>query len=144
MMILHNLFKLIEISNQGTIMTRSNFGSRVAANPGCDEVPENATESFGPAAETGEDLAEERSGKELVKPTPNPDTPVEIPMDTNGSEPIVVTIDPICGKSVDQDTLLNLERDGKTFYFCSEQCLQTFVSTIAGVKSDSKAGSCCG
>lgn len=110
-------------------MIKSNFGSNVAASLGCDAEPKNAADSLGQAAETGGDLASEGSGKELVKPA---------------AEPIVETLDPICGMSVDQSTSLRLERDGKTFYFCSERCLQTFISTIAGVKSDSKAGSCCG
>lgn len=30
-----------------------------------------------------------------------------------------VTKDPICGMTVDKPTPLHVERDGKTFYFCS-------------------------
>ncbi|XZE20347.1 YHS domain-containing protein [Pirellulaceae bacterium SH449] len=125
-------------------MTKSNFENVTAASPGYDAEPENVTESFGPAADTGEDLAYEGSGKEIVKPTFDGGRPAEDQKDNGVSEPIAPTLDPICGKSVDEDTLLHLERDGKIFYFCSEQCLQTFISTIAGVKSESKAGSCCG
>jgi len=29
-------------------------------------------------------------------------------------------IDPICGMTVDTTTALHAERDGKTFYFCSD------------------------
>ena len=56
-------------------MTKSNFGSHVAASPGCDAEPENVTEIFGPAAETGEDLANEGSGKEILKATFNEGRP---------------------------------------------------------------------
>lgn len=55
-----------------------------------------------------------------------------------------VTKDPICGMTVDAATALHAERDGKTSYFCSDQCLQKFMSTPAGAKPGIKAGSCCG
>ena len=45
-----------------------------------------------------------------------------------------VTKDPICGMTVDEATALNAERDGKTFYFCSDQCRQKFLSLPAGAK----------
>jgi Cu+-exporting ATPase len=35
--------------------------------------------------------------------------------------------DPICGMSVDEATALRAERDGQTFYFCSDHCRQKFV-----------------
>jgi hypothetical protein len=38
----------------------------------------------------------------------------------------------------------NAERDGKTFYFCSEHCRQKFLSTPAGAKPEGKSGCCCG
>jgi len=37
-----------------------------------------------------------------------------------------VTKDPICGMTVDDATALHAERDGKTFYFCSDHCRQKF------------------
>ena len=43
-----------------------------------------------------------------------------------------VTKDPICGMTVDEATALHAERDGKTFYFCSDHCRQKFLSTPAG------------
>jgi Cu+-exporting ATPase len=55
-----------------------------------------------------------------------------------------VTKDPICGMTVDQATALHAERDGKTFYFCSDHCRQKFLSTPAGAKSEDKSGGCCG
>ena len=55
-----------------------------------------------------------------------------------------VTKDPICGMTVDKATALHAERDGKTFYFCSDQCRQKFQSTPASVKIEGKSGSCCG
>jgi len=54
-----------------------------------------------------------------------------------------VTKDPICGMTVDETTALHAERDGKTFYFCSEHCREKFLSTPAGAKPDKKSGGCC-
>ena len=51
------------------------------------------------------------------------------------------TKDPICGMTVDQATAIHVERDGKTFYFCSDHCRQKFQSTPAGTD---KSGGCCG
>jgi Cu+-exporting ATPase len=55
-----------------------------------------------------------------------------------------VTKDPICGMTVDEATALHTERDGKTFYFCSDHCRQKFLSTPAGAKPKDKSGGCCG
>ena len=55
-----------------------------------------------------------------------------------------VTKDPICGMTVDEATAFHTERDGKTFYFCSDHCLQKFLKTPAGAKPEGKSGSCCG
>jgi Cu+-exporting ATPase len=55
-----------------------------------------------------------------------------------------VTKDPICGMTVDEPTALHAERDGKTFYFCSDHCRQKFLSTPAGAKAQGKSGGCCG
>jgi len=52
-----------------------------------------------------------------------------------------VTKDPVCGMTVDETTALHAECDGKTFYFCSDQCRQKFLSSSAGAKS---GGCCCG
>ncbi len=54
-----------------------------------------------------------------------------------------VAKDPVCGMTVDESTAIHAERDGKTFYFCSDHCRQAFVSTPAGVKSSDKPGGCC-
>jgi YHS domain-containing protein len=54
------------------------------------------------------------------------------------------TKDPICGMTVDKTAALSAERDGKTFYFCSDKCRQTFLSTPAGAKPEDKSGNCCG
>jgi Cu+-exporting ATPase len=56
----------------------------------------------------------------------------------------IMTKDPICGMSVDEATAIQAERDGKTFYFCSDQCKQKFLSTLAGAKEEKKSGGCCG
>jgi uncharacterized membrane protein YraQ (UPF0718 family)/YHS domain-containing protein len=37
-------------------------------------------------------------------------------------------IDPVCGMSVDKGKALRLERDGHTYFFCSEHCRAAFVS----------------
>lgn len=55
-----------------------------------------------------------------------------------------VTKDPICGMSVNEATALRAERDGKTFFFCSESCRQKFLATPSGAKPEGKSGSCCG
>jgi len=55
-----------------------------------------------------------------------------------------VTKDPICGMTVDEATAIHAERDGKTFYFCSEHCRQKFLSAPADANADKKADSCCG
>jgi YHS domain-containing protein len=55
-----------------------------------------------------------------------------------------VTKDPICGMTVDEATALPAERDGKTFYFCSDHCREKFLSTPAGAKPEGKSGCCCG
>jgi len=37
--------------------------------------------------------------------------------------------DPICGMTVDENTALKAERDGRTQFFCSEHCRQKFLAT---------------
>jgi uncharacterized protein len=37
-------------------------------------------------------------------------------------------VDPVCGMSVDKAKALRLERDGHTYYFCSEHCRAAFAS----------------
>ena len=54
-----------------------------------------------------------------------------------------VTKDPVCGMTVDESTALHTERDGKTFFFCSDKCRQAFVSKPADVESKHRSGGCC-
>lgn len=54
------------------------------------------------------------------------------------------TKDPICGMTVDQATALHADRDGETFYFCSEHCKEKFLSAPDSSKSEDKSGGCCG
>jgi len=54
------------------------------------------------------------------------------------------TKDPICGMTVDETTALRAERDGKTFYFCSDHCWQEFLSTPPVAEPEDKSGCCCG
>ena len=46
----------------------------------------------------------------------------------------IVLKDPICGMTVNQQTALRAERDGKTFYFCGEHCRATFLALPANAK----------
>src|SRR2546426_534269 len=46
-----------------------------------------------------------------------------------------MAIDPICGMTVDERTAISADRDGQTFYFCSEHCRRKF---IAGPKVESQ------
>ena len=41
-------------------------------------------------------------------------------------------IDPVCGMSVDRATALRLERDGHTYFFCSEHCRAAFAAGGSG------------
>ena len=54
------------------------------------------------------------------------------------------TQDPMCGMAVDESTALSAQRDGKTFYFCSDTCRQKFLSTPADGKPADKHHGCCG
>lgn len=37
--------------------------------------------------------------------------------------------DPVCGMNMEPtDAVVQREHDGETYYFCSEECLQTFQS----------------
>ena len=124
-------------------MNKLNTAANVQTGKGCDEEPENASGPLGGAAETAGDLESETSGKKVAEHTASEDlhTKNKTTVESGQRAP---TLDPICGMSVDERTARHIQRDGKTFYFCSDRCLQTFTATIAGVKSDSKAGSCCG
>ena len=53
------------------------------------------------------------------------------------------TKDPVCGMIVDESTAVYAERDGETFYFCSDHCRQAFVSTPARDYARDKASGCC-
>jgi Cu+-exporting ATPase len=54
--------------------------------------------------------------------------------------------DPICGMTVDEATASRAEREGKTFYFCSEHCRQKFLAQSPSVtpKADETQGGRCG
>jgi len=65
-------------------------------------------------------------------------------MNTNINESKSLTKDPICGMNVDKASALHAERDGKTFYFCSENCKQKFLTAPGVAKPEDKSGGCCG
>src|SRR6266487_978425 len=50
-----------------------------------------------------------------------------------------MAVDPICGMTVDEASALHVERDGQTFYFCSEHCRQKFLSAPANAKDEHMA-----
>jgi len=52
--------------------------------------------------------------------------------------------DPICGMTVDPETAIHADRDGKTFYFCGDACLKKFKALPAGKSPSSKTTGCCG
>lgn len=54
------------------------------------------------------------------------------------------TKDPICRRTADKATARQAQRDGKTFYFCSDHCRQKFLSTPASAKPEEQTGGCCG
>jgi P-type Cu+ transporter len=49
--------------------------------------------------------------------------------------------DTICGMTVDEATALHAERDGETFYFCSEHCRKQFLAETKPAKRGES--SCC-
>src|SRR5581483_5938295 len=53
-------------------------------------------------------------------------------------EGTTMATDPICGMTVDEATSLRTERDGQTFYFCSDHCRQKFLSAPASVTHEGK------
>jgi len=44
--------------------------------------------------------------------------------------------DPVCGMTVDPAAAINVERDGTTFYFCSDHCREKFLSPSAAAKPE--------
>jgi P-type Cu+ transporter len=51
-----------------------------------------------------------------------------------------MSIDPICGMTVDESSALRSERDGQTFYFCSQRCREIFLAR----DEPKRGGECCG
>ncbi len=51
---------------------------------------------------------------------------------------IDVAEDPVCGMKVSEATALKAERAGQIFYFCSEHCRKTFLTTPATAKHEEK------
>ena len=47
-----------------------------------------------------------------------------------------MAIDPICNMMVEEASALHAERDGQTFYFCSDHCRQKFLSMPATAKHE--------
>ncbi len=50
--------------------------------------------------------------------------------------------DPICGMTVNEATALSTEREGETFFFCSDHCRKKFLAQAPS--KESSGGSCCG
>jgi Cu+-exporting ATPase len=52
-----------------------------------------------------------------------------------------MTKDPICGMTVDEATAFRAERNGQTYYFCSEHCRQKFLARpVAPASKESEHG----
>lgn len=58
-------------------------------------------------------------------------------------EPKSTVKDPVCGMDFDPTAALHTERDGKTYYFCSDHCLQEFLHTPAGATVRGKSEGWC-
>lgn len=61
----------------------------------------------------------------------------------------VMAKDPICGMTVNEATALRAERDGQTYYFCSEHCREKFIGQARSAKvipltPAGPTGGCCG
>ena len=50
-----------------------------------------------------------------------------------------MTKDPICGMTVDEATAPRAEREGQTFYFCSEHCRKKFLAQPSPAKADGES-----
>jgi len=111
-------------------MTRSNFATSVPSN----NHPANK-EILGRAAETAGDLAIEGNGKDILQPRSRGNLNEES-NNNKKAESGAPTLDPICNMEVDQSNAFHVERDGKIFYFCSENCRRLFLETIAEIKSE--------
>src|SRR5690606_18586526 len=48
--------------------------------------------------------------------------------DVFDNETQTMAVDPICGMTVAESSPLRADRDGQTYFFCSEHCRKTFVS----------------
>lgn len=55
-----------------------------------------------------------------------------------------MAVDPICKRTVDEATALRVEREGETFYFCSEHCRSKFLGQTAPPPSAHEKSTCCG
>ena len=47
-----------------------------------------------------------------------------------------MAIDPICGMTVEEATALRAERDGETFFFCSEHCRHKFSARVSSAHDE--------
>lgn len=54
-------------------------------------------------------------------------------MGTKTKDTEVRAMDPQCGKSVDPDTAIRLSWEGKTYFFCSQECRTKFEVDPPGV-----------
>ena len=53
-----------------------------------------------------------------------------------------MAIDPICGMTVDESTGLKAEKDGTTFFFCSDYCRRKFLGEAPEKRTSTKAYYC--
>lgn len=53
------------------------------------------------------------------------------------------TKDPVCGMIVDEMTSIHVDRDGKSYYFCSEKCRLEFLSNTVGTQPEGTSRCLC-
>lgn len=51
--------------------------------------------------------------------------------------------DPVCGMQVDENTALHAEHEGKTVYFCSEECRAKFLKEPKKYSAEKETGHSC-
>lgn len=75
----------------------------------------------------------------------NPETFMASPKTGTAMKPAPVTVgthemakDPICGMVVDKEKSLKAEMGGRTYYFCSDGCVKTFLAPEAELKAMKK------
>lgn len=117
-------------------MTKTNFGKNTQSQSGCDAETVKVGAGLGQAATTAADLPAESIEKKGAIPTSQ-----QVSSGENApkmpSDSVARTLDPVCGMFVDESTDFHVERDGKSYYFCSDRCRQSFLAVDPATQSKS-------